>query len=78
MYQMIRNFESEQAYQFDSFKREIHQKLKDTLVAINESITRFTGGTDKSTLPLSEGVDVGEDLDNTYIHDNDNFSIDNV
>ena len=77
VFQMIRNFESEQAYQFDSFKREIHQELKDTLVAINESITRFTGSTDKSTLPLSEGVDVGEDSDNTYIHDNDNYSIDN-
>ena len=74
VFNMFRAFEEEQSSHFSNFKREIHQELRDTLVAINESISKITGKTDKS-VSLSNNADNGEDSDNTFGHDNDYNSI---
>ena len=75
---MFRALEAEQTAQLGNFKREIHQELKDTLVAINQSISQFTGNTDKSTksTSLNNDLDVDEMSVGTIDHDNDAFSID--
>ena len=78
MYRMFRSFEAEQSFQLDSFKREMHQELKDTLVAINESISRITEKPDKSSQSISLINDVdGGISDDTYDHDNDGYSVEN-
>ena len=58
MFRMFRALEAEQTAQLGNFKREIHQELKDTLVAINQSISQFTGNTDKSTISTSLNNDL--------------------
>ena len=78
LFRMFCALEAEQTAQLGNFKREIHQELKDTLVAINQSISQLTENTDKSTKStfLNNDLDVDEVSVGTIDHDNDAFSID--